>query len=304
VIIKFLRKVNKGRIRRAFRWYRYVLYKIVILARVSKYGLNSDSSSSKKVIVSLTSFPLRLENLHLCIKSLLQQTYKPHKIILWLGSDVSNNDVPESLLKMQQYGLDIRFKSEDLGSHKKYFYAMQEFPEDIIITVDDDYLYDKNLIKDLMNMYAKHNTSICTLIGWRMIWNKDSGELLERREWRYVKNILKAPSKELYIMGSYTLYPPNSLDVRVFDIENIRRLCTNTENGIVGYDDSWLKCMATLNSTTIVNARMYSKFFEIPEIFDSQELSLGGVCLADNYEGIVAQKIFSYYNLTSKNFKD
>ena len=62
--------------------------------------------------------------------------------------------------------------------------------------------------------------------------------------------------------------------------------------------------MATLNSTTIVNARMYSKFFEIPEIFDSQELSLGGVCLADNYEGIVAQKIFSYYNLTSKNFKD
>ena len=188
--------------------------------------------------------------------------------------------------------------------YKKYFYVMQEYPTDIIITVDDDYLYDKNVIKDMMSMYAKNSSSICTLIGWRMGWDECSGELLDRNKWRYEKEILATPSKELYIRGNHTLYPPNSLDARAFDIENIRRLCTNTENGIIGYDDSWLKCMASLNNTTIVNARMNSKFFEIPEIFDSQELSLGGVCLGDNYEGIVARKIFSYYNLTDLDFKD
>ena len=304
MITDLLRKISKGRVKKAYRWLRSALYKAIIISRKKRYGLNLDDKADMKIIVSLTSFSLRLAVLHFCIKSLLQQTHRPHKIILWLGNDVAEDTVPDSLLLLKQYGLDIRFKSENLGSHKKYFYVMQEYPTDIIITVDDDYLYDKNVIKDMMSMYAKNSSSICTLIGWRMGWDECSGELLDRNKWRYEKEILATPSKELYIRGNHTLYPPNSLDARAFDIENIRRLCTNTENGIIGYDDSWLKCMASLNNTTIVNARMNSKFFEIPEIFDSQELSLGGVCLGDNYEGIVARKIFSYYNLTDLDFKD
>jgi hypothetical protein len=62
--------------------------------------------------------------------------------------------------------------------------------------------------------------------------------------------------------------------------------------------------MALLNKTPIINARKYTKLFEIPEIIVSQDLSLGGVCLGDNYEGVVAKKIFSYFSLEKSDMKD
>ena len=43
-------------------------------------------------------------------------------------------------LDQQKRGLTIRF-CEDLKAHKKYYYAFKEYPDDIVITVDDDVIY-------------------------------------------------------------------------------------------------------------------------------------------------------------------
>ncbi len=51
------------------------------------------------VIVSLTSIPFRLNRLHLVVKSLLIQTNKPKKIILWLDSSLENK-IPNNLKRL------------------------------------------------------------------------------------------------------------------------------------------------------------------------------------------------------------
>ena len=53
-------------------------------------------------------------------------------------------------------GLDIRFVDGDLRSHKKYFYAFQEFTEKVIVTVVDDALYPEELTKALWQYHFEH----------------------------------------------------------------------------------------------------------------------------------------------------
>ena len=40
-------------------------------------------------------------------------------------------------------GLEIIFVSDELACHNKYYYAFQQYSDDVIITVDDDVIYDK-----------------------------------------------------------------------------------------------------------------------------------------------------------------
>ena len=51
-----------------------------------RYGLNCNKRS-QKVIVSLTSYPKRINTVWITIETLLRQSFKPDKIILWLATD-------------------------------------------------------------------------------------------------------------------------------------------------------------------------------------------------------------------------
>ena len=98
------------------------------------------NENNLNVIVSLTTFPTRINRVWIVIECMLRQTYKPDRIILWLSKEQFEclDKLPKSLLKLQSRGLEIKFCNEDLRSHKKYFYSIKKYPCDILITVDDD----------------------------------------------------------------------------------------------------------------------------------------------------------------------
>ena len=82
---------------------------------------------SEKVMISLTSFPARINEVKYTIYSLLNQTYKPNKIVLWLGEDKFINkesDLPKELLDFTQKGLSIKFV-KDLRSYTKLIPALK-----------------------------------------------------------------------------------------------------------------------------------------------------------------------------------
>ena len=94
-------------------------------------GLNK-GARSKRLIVSLTSIPSRIDDLWLVIETLFRQSYKPDEIILWLSKDQFEFAVlPVKLLKQQRRGLQIKFVDGDLKSHKKYIYAIETFPSSL-----------------------------------------------------------------------------------------------------------------------------------------------------------------------------
>ena len=121
-------------------------------------GSNQLLVDRRKIIVSLTSFPARIEKVWMVVESLINQQQKPHKIILWLSKEQfsSIESLPQKLKEQRKRGLDIRLVDKDYRSHKKYLYAFREYPEDYVILVDDDILYPSNFISELLPGMVLH----------------------------------------------------------------------------------------------------------------------------------------------------
>ena len=117
----------------------------VFYRKLPQKGTNNKS----EIIVSLTSFPERINTVWMTITSLLLQTHKPCKIILWLSKEQFENTIlPQKLVQLKKYGLEIKW-CDDLKPHKKYFYCMQEYSDKCIVIADDDVFYPKNHLKIL-----------------------------------------------------------------------------------------------------------------------------------------------------------
>ena len=207
------------------------------------------------VIVSLTSHPPRIGEIHKCIESLLEQYFVPDKLILWLAEEQfpeKEKELPRKLLKLQDRGLTIRW-CDDIKSHKKYYYTMQEYPDAVVITVDDDVIYEKDTTMRLYESYLKYPKAVSCLRAHRII-SDEYGKIKPYREWIY-------EDKTLYDKVSYqtmptgvggVLYPPHCLKEEAFDKDKIKRLCLNA-------DDIWLKTMSVVNGYPAVLASSENK---------------------------------------------
>lgn len=210
------------------------------------YGL-SEKPRDVKVTVSVTSYTPRLEKLVICLKSILNQTVKPDRIVVYLGLDVNHGDIPDSLFLLQKYGVTIKEGYENIKPHKKYFYAMQEFPNDLIITVDDDGIYDKNLIKSLLQSYKKYPTAISACRVHKIVFNENG--IAPYNEWKWDDNQVSKPRFDLMATGvGGVLYPPHILPEKTFDISYIKEHCLNA-------DDIWLKMMEIMADIPVVWAQ-------------------------------------------------
>ncbi|MGN0251606.1 MAG: glycosyltransferase [Oliverpabstia sp.] len=218
---------------------------------IRRNGINQ-AKRKESIIVSLTSYPKRIGTVWLTIETLLRQSVKPDEIILWLAQEQfkSIDVLPRELIELQKYGLTIRF-CDDLRSHKKYYYVMQEYPEDIIILVDDDMFYPRDTIKKLMQMHKKYPYDICTMTAQAIKPSFESKPSM----WRNPKLDEKFEhSDEIQIFtGSGSLYPPHSLDEEVFNKELVKSICPSA-------DDLWLTFMANRKRTRITTCFPWRAF--------------------------------------------
>lgn len=190
----------------------------------------------QNVVVSLTSYPARLPQLHLVIRSLLHQSLAPREIVLYLGVDTRDEDIPATLRQLEKYNFTIKTGYEDLKPHKKYFFAMQEYPEDSIITVDDDVIYDKDFVRDLCSCHQKNPGCVCGRRVHRMT-KDNAGQIRSYNDWQWECRDILEPSHQLFTTGcGGVLYPPHILPPEAFDAAAIKAHCLNT-------DDIWLKFM-------------------------------------------------------------
>lgn len=222
-----------------------------------------------RIIVSLTSYPKRIDNVDQVIKTLLIQTRKPDKIILWLSEEeFPQKSLPERLPSLCTYGLEIRWVPGDLKSHKKYFYALQEFPQDVVITVDDDMYYHPELIETLYDSFLQHPKAVSCTRANRICG--DNGNIFPYEKWE--KNYAAAENIEvmdlLPVGAGGILYPPGCFDLeRLCDIESIKKYC-------LYQDDIWLKVNELLSGISTVLVKNSLKTGLILPVEEMQECAL------------------------------
>lgn len=254
-------------------------------------GINTKEVRKEKIIISLTSFPARFSNLYICIKSLLNQTLKPDYIILYLGKDSTDVKLPSSLLDLQKYGLQIVRDVDDIKPHKKYFYAMKAFPDDIVITVDDDCVYDKNLVKDLYFAHLKYPK---TVVARNVRVIPTTIETYDK--WKYKSNLVMSTSLSYLAVGlGGVLYPPNVLCSECFNLDKIKDLCLTA-------DDIWLKYHELLNHVAVTYC---PSIYYMPVILkESTKVSLFHQNLGDHKNDIFIKEVGKFYNINIFNYRD
>ena len=211
------------------------------------YGSLNDIDRSHHIVVSLTSFPARFDTLHFAVKSVLNQNMKPDVIFLCLTKEEvkDESDLPQPVLELKKYGLQIYFADDNLKPHNKYYYAIKLYPESLVITVDDDNMYDSGLIADLYHSFIKYPSAVSARRVHKIAKDKENNTL-PYNKWHYEYKKETTPSPDLLATGvGGVLYPPGILPPETFNAEKIRELCLNA-------DDIWLKFMELKNNIPVV----------------------------------------------------
>ncbi|MBQ8146938.1 MAG: hypothetical protein IJ039_09160 [Clostridia bacterium] len=250
----------------------------------------NDKEREERVIVSLTSMTHRINCVHLAIKSLMLQTYKPDRIVLWLVKDEfpNLNELPKELLELQKYGLEIIHCSKNLYGHKKYFYALKEQkPNEVVITYDDDIIYPVNSIELLMKAHTKYKSAIVCNRAQACELNKD-GSYINPGNWKIINDVgVKGPSYNLCpSTGGGCLYPYDVLYKDYNDEELLMRLADKS-------DDLWIMFMAAANGTPIVKSRKYHRTFTAIEGSQIYSLAIGNI-VENGYDAVMKGLIEAY----------
>lgn len=133
---------------------------------------------------------------------------------------------------------------------------MQEYPDDLVITVDDDMLYEPRLVARLLASYARYPDAVSARRVHRMA-KKTDGTIAAYNDWEYECKAFSRPQLDMFsTTGFGTLFPPHCMDARVLDQELFMRKCDAA-------DDVWLKFMQLKKGTPTVYVPG-PRFLELP----------------------------------------
>lgn len=219
-----------------------------LLAAKNFVGLNK-SPRSEKVIVSLTSYKPRINDVKYTIYSLLNQTFAPDKLILWLDEDSfpqREENLPRDLLDLRDFGLTIDW-TENLRPYKKLIPALEKFPDDVIVTADDDIFYQPDWLKILYDAHLENPDCVVAHRAHRILLDKQ-GNILPYEAWHKQIKIVEDASKRfgnLFTSGAGALYKKKFLYGDIPNREIFLKLSPLA-------DDLWFWAMTVLNDTKIV----------------------------------------------------
>lgn len=259
------------------------------------FGYNNNKQIQREkyvdleTLVSLTTYPQRMNKLPLVLESIFRQTVKVDRVILWLAEN--QYDDKQKLYRIfQKYiklGLEIKF-CDDLKPHKKYYYSILENPEAIVITLDDDIIYPEDLVEKLLLCYKDNPNCI---VAQRAHWmTYDSNNNLNPYSlWEMLAPGRKGPSMNLFATtGGGCLFPPHILPQEAFNKEAIHSYCINA-------DDVWIKCMSYYNNVKVV---LTDK--DNPEIIEIMSLHKDGLAkqnVVNNMNDHQLRAVSDYYGI-------
>ena len=244
------------------------------------------SAEEREIIVSLTSFPARIDNVWQVITCMLNQTLQPSEIILWLSKDqfATRELIPESLKRLEGDKFKIRMVDGDIKSHKKYHYVAKEHPNEYIFLIDDDIYYPSTLLEKTWKAHINYPDNIICNYGYHIGYKID-GTLSEYSSWEPVYH--ESNDEDLFFgSGGGTLFKPKEMYRDLTDINLAMRLAPTA-------DDIWLNAMAKkagLKMTLLKNG------YILP-VANKDNVTLSSVNVGCSQNDIQLKNVWRYYEL-------
>lgn len=248
-------------------------------------------NDKKRIIVSLTSFPAAIPYAVQAIRSILNGSLLPDKIVLYLDTPKFPDGIlPKELesLKAECPIFEVRFDAAEIRSYKKLIPALRDFPDDIIVTIDDDINYHPDVLRRLV---ALHQQVPDAIIAHRVRRVQPDAPYRKWRKYKWYDFLFKRIHRSYRAMQTGVggvLYPPHSLDEKMLDPAQFMTLAPTN-------DDIWFWAAAVSNGTYVVplpNGQRTAK-----EVGKPQQYSLKTVNLrpGDDRNRLALDKILEHY---------
>ena len=146
--------------RRATRECAALVYLIAcfIINRFARYRVTQPNAP----VVSLTTHEKRINKVYYAIESIALGEVLPSRLILWIDDEALLNDLPPSIRRLQERGLEVK-SCKNYGPHTKYypFVDSERGFADPLVTADDDILYPRYWLKNLAKANLEAPDMIC-----------------------------------------------------------------------------------------------------------------------------------------------
>lgn len=262
----------------------WVFYYYLWLNFGSKSGINPTGAGTQ-LVISFTSFGKRINAAHVTAATLLNQSLKPQKVILWLAH---GEKAGPKLEKLTKRGLEIRY-CDDLRSYKKIIPTLELYPDNIVVTADDDIIYPRNWLAKLYAEHKRHPQDVCCHRA-HLLTRKPDGAVETYNNWRWCVSNTDKPANTFPTGAGGVLYPPGSLDPEVTNREAFQELAPYA-------DDIWLKAMS-LKQGTISRVVGYKPIRILTSTPRTQKFSaLRAINIDDNKNDTQLKAVFTYYDL-------
>jgi len=226
-----------------------------------KYDLNdieeafasfvANTSSVRKgqeVVVSMTSFPAAIAYAERTIRSLVQGSVLPDRLVLYLTfSQFAEAGIPDSLLELQKSNpvFEIRNYGQDIRSYRKLIPALADFPEAILVTVDDDVHYHRDMLRELLDLHNKVPNAVLAHRAKHIRMGKPYRKWKKYRWYHFLFKRIRVSFATLATGVGGVLYPPHSLHPEMLDPALFTAIAPTT-------DDIWFWAAAVRNGVPII----------------------------------------------------
>lgn len=208
----------------------------------------NSNMSKQQVIVSLTSFPAAIPYAAQAVQSILNGSVLPDKVILYLTfSQFGEGGIPQELQKLANDNsrFEIRDYPRDIRSYRKLIPALNDFPNDIIVTVDDDVAYHKNMLRDLLRLHKQMPQAILAHRAKRMKPDEPYRKWKKYRWYHFLLKKIHTSFKNIQTGVGGVLYPPHSLKKEMINVELFTELAPTT-------DDIWFWAAGVANGIPVI----------------------------------------------------
>lgn len=214
---------------RDFRTHLFPLPVAVRLWITNRFGRTQITAEGGPV-VSMTTHGVRARRVYLAIESIARGCTLPSRMILWLDDRALFDNLPVSIRRLMQRGLEVKVCT-NYGPHTKYFpyVASQEDFVVPLVTADDDTLYPRHWLAGLVRAYRESpNTVNCY---WAEIIASRNG-IRRRRNWQ--RCCSPDPTFRQVAFGfAGVIYPPAFLRALKMAGDSFKDCCPKA-------DDLWL----------------------------------------------------------------
>lgn len=204
--------------------------------------------SKQQIIVSLTSFPAAIPYAAQAVQSILNGSVLPDKVILYLTfSQFGESGIPQELQKLANDNsrFEIRDYPRDIRSYRKLIPALNDFPDAIIVTIDDDVAYHKNMLRDLLRLHEQMPQAVLAHRAKRMKPDEPYRKWKKYRWYHFLLKKIHTSFKNIQTGVGGVLYPPHSLKKEMMNVELFTELAPTT-------DDIWFWAAGVANDIPVI----------------------------------------------------